>query len=159
MPYADPKSEKAIASRRRRAKKTYYKNRQKNIDRSAKYNREHKEQVNERSVTRRSKKLSIEQVLYNNAKMRAKARGVPFDISVCDIVVPKFCPCLGIELVVATGHAKRNSPSLDRKIPHLGYVRGNIFVVSNKANTIKNDATLEEIKGVVAWMERLAESA
>ena len=159
MPYADPQSAAAKASNKRRAAKTYKKNREKIIARTLEYNKKHMEQIKKNAVIRRSKKLPIEQVLYNNAKMRAKARGVPFDISVCDIVVPKFCPCLGIELMVSTGSAKSNSPSLDRRIPHLGYVRGNICVISHKANTIKNDATLGELKGVISWLETLAESA
>lgn len=39
-----------------------------------------------------------------------------------------------------------DSPSIDKVIPELGYVRGNVWVISNKANRIKNNATLEELK-------------
>ena len=43
---------------------------------------------------------------------------------------------------------KQKSPSLDRIIPEKGYVKGNIIVVSLKANTMKNNATIEEIKNL-----------
>jgi hypothetical protein len=70
-------------------------------------------------------------------------------------VVPDKCPILGIELFISEKGVGRtdNSPSLDRIIPSLGYVKGNIAVISQRANRIKNDATLEEITKLKAWLE------
>jgi hypothetical protein len=68
-----------------------------------------------------------------------------FDIEPEDINIPELCPILGVRLKSNVGgHMKTNSPSLDRIIPELGYVRGNIEVISRRANTIKNDGTAEE---------------
>ena len=86
--------------------------------------------------------------LYSSAKRRAKVRKLDFDITPQDVIVPEKCPVLGIELIVGTGCSHDQSPSLDRIIPSKGYVKGNIIVVSHKANSIKNNATVEEIKKV-----------
>lgn len=47
-----------------------------------------------------------------------------------------------------------NSPSLDRMIPALGYVASNVRVISYRANAIKRDATLDELRALVAYVER-----
>lgn len=38
------------------------------------------------------------------------------------------------------------SPTLDRIVPDKGYVRENVWVISGRANRIKNDATIEELE-------------
>ena len=89
------------------------------------------------------------------AKRRAKQHGIPFGITRKDILIPEVCPVLGIPLVVGGSRfATANSPSLDRIIPELGYVPGNIAVISHKANTIKSNATIEELEAVVAWLKK-----
>lgn len=83
-----------------------------------------------------------------NARSRAKERGLPCDITWRDIVIPAVCPVLGIPLVVSVGQVTEGSPTLDRIIPELGYVKGNIIVVSELANRIKTNATPEQIMRV-----------
>lgn len=94
-----------------------------------------------------------------NCKNRAARLGVKFDLEIDDIVIPKLCPVLGIPLVWGNGkksgfHAP-NTPSLDRRDPRKGYVRGNVFVMSNRANILKRDGTLDEFRKIVAYMERV----
>jgi len=91
------------------------------------------------------------QTIYYSAQRRARKKGVPFEIEISDIVIPEYCPVLGIKLEVASGYAQDNSPSLDRIIPALGYVKGNILVISYKANTIKSNATVDELRKVAAF--------
>ena len=79
-----------------------------------------------------------------------------FTIGVEEIIVPDICPVLGIPLKIATGAAKPNSPSLDRIDPRRGYEPGNVRVVSHKANTIKSNATVEELRAVLAYLEEIA---
>lgn len=86
------------------------------------------------------------------ARARAKTKGIPFSITEADIVIPDTCPVLGIKLVQSTGAKTDNSPSLDRIIPDLGYVPGNVVVISLRANRIKNDATVEELGLLYAWL-------
>lgn len=92
-----------------------------------------------------------ENYMWKAAKSRAKRQGVPFDISVEDIEIPKRCPVLGIKLKMGHGQPTDNSPSLDRIIPALGYVKGNIEVISHRANSIKRDATPEELRMIADY--------
>lgn len=153
MPYADKSSPAAIESQKRSSRKYYAANRDKIIAYASAWSRENKSRVNERAVVRRSQKMPIEHVLYWNARNRAKAQGTEFAITKDDIVVPATCPVLGLPLKVGTGSANAGSPSLDRIDPSKGYVRGNIRVISHKANTIKSDATLEDLRAVLRYME------
>jgi len=88
--------------------------------------------------------------MFYDARKRAVSLNLPFNIEPSDIVVPEICPVLGIPL--STGD-RENAPSLDRLIPALGYVLGNIRVISFRANRIKSDASAEEIKRVLAYCE------
>jgi len=88
------------------------------------------------------------------AKARAKKAGVPFNITAADVVIPQTCPVLGLSLLVGQTQASDQSPSLDRVVPLLGYVRGNILVISNRANRIKNNATIPELRRVANFFEQ-----
>mgnify|MGYP006929324870 CR=1 FL=1 len=91
--------------------------------------------------------------MYEDAKRRARERDLEFTITRHDITIPTHCPVLGIPLVRNQGGPVAGSPSLDRIHNHLGYVPGNIAVISMKANRIKNNATLNDLRAVVAYME------
>jgi len=86
------------------------------------------------------------------ASIRAKRDGIPFDLTEADIVMPVFCPVLGMRLVIGVRGHTDASPSLDRFTPSLGYVRGNVAVISNRANRMKADGSLEEHEALVRWM-------
>lgn len=88
-----------------------------------------------------------------SAKVRAKKFGIPCTITAKDIEIPEFCPVLGVKLESGNKQFHENSPSLDRIIPELGYVPGNVAVMSFRANRIKGDATMEELKTMIAWLE------
>ena len=83
------------------------------------------------------------------AKARAKKNNLSFDIEIEDIIVPEICPILEIKLerkpYGERGSFRPNSPSLDKIIPELGYIKGNIIVISMKANIMKCNATQEEL--------------
>lgn len=93
------------------------------------------------------------------AKQRAKTLNVPFNISPVDFDMPTRCPVLGLELCMThpPGGPKDDAPSLDRIIPNLGYVKGNVMVISQRANRIKNDSSIEELKKVVDFLTRIQE--
>lgn len=92
--------------------------------------------------------------MIRQAKARAKKRGLPFDLQLGDLTIPAYCPVLGIPLSVGEGERHDGSPTLDRLVPRLGYVSGNVRVISYRANRIKNDGTLLELRAIVAWMEK-----
>jgi hypothetical protein len=87
--------------------------------------------------------------MYWGSKKRATDKGFEFSIDLSDIVIPEYCPLLGIKLMHGTGFLIDESPSLDRIDSKKGYVKGNVWVISHKANTMKSDATLEELELLV----------
>jgi len=85
-------------------------------------------------------------IMWANARARSRKSSLPFDLTLDDIITPDKCPLLGIPLFKSKGNYTDNSPTLDRLIPSLGYVKGNVWVVSMRANRLKQDATLAEIE-------------
>lgn len=96
-----------------------------------------------------------EKTLLAAAKRSARVAKVPFNLVIADIVIPDACPVLGLPLSRGEGIRTGNSPSLDRLKPHLGYVKGNVMVISWRANRIKCDATFEELAAVADFYRRL----
>lgn len=90
-------------------------------------------------------------------RARAKKLGLPFDITPEDCIPPEVCPILGIPLFRNHGENKpsANSPSLDRIVPSEGYVKGNVQVISQRANIMKNDASIEELRRFADWVKTL----
>jgi len=91
--------------------------------------------------------------LVKQAKGRAKRLGLPFNLTRSDVSIPDVCPVLGIPLRVNHGKCGADSPSLDRIVPELGYVVGNVAVISHRANTIKNDASPDELRAILRYYE------
>lgn len=92
--------------------------------------------------------------LHRWAKRRAAEQGVCFSITVDDIQIPKECPVLKIPIYSGDGVSIDNSPTLDRIVPEVGYVPGNVIVISNRANTIKSNATWHELNCLVQFYEQ-----
>lgn len=97
--------------------------------------------------------------LVGQARSRAKEKNLPFDIDLDYIRAmagenaqfASHCPILGIPLEWSCRRSNKSiplpgSPSLDRIVPERGYVKGNIWIISHRANTIKNNATHDELK-------------
>ncbi|GAA4362773.1 hypothetical protein GCM10023185_31030 [Hymenobacter saemangeumensis] len=77
------------------------------------------------------------------ARTRAKAVGRECSITLDDIVVPTHCPLLGIPLRLSGDRGHR--PSLDRKDNAIDYVKGNVFVISQRANSLKGGLSVEQL--------------
>lgn len=111
--------------------------------------------VNTRDFQLNHKKSYPEKRLHKAAKERAKATGQAFDIEVSDVVIPDRCPILGCEFESNLGKsqgANPKAPSLDKIIPELGYIKGNVQVVSFKANSMKRDGTIKELLNFAEWV-------
>lgn len=100
---------------------------------------------------RRWKSENRERILWLSAKHRAKRAGLEFAIEISDIIIPNVCPVLGIKLVWAAG--RDACPSVDRKNNDMGYTQGNIRVISLRANRIKSDGTLAELRAILQYMD------
>lgn len=96
----------------------------------------------------------LEQQMLIRARVRAKAKNMKFDLVEADVVIPKRCPVLGIPLRKGEGAPTDNSPELDRINNKKGYVKGNIMVISRKANRIKSDCTPKELMRIAMFYAR-----
>jgi hypothetical protein len=101
-----------------------------------------------------NRKNHPEKWMLKRTKARAAKRGVIFDLSREDIIIPEYCPALGVKLEQGRNCKQPNSPSLDRIIPSKGYVKGNVAVISLRANQIKNDASVEDLQKVLDWLKK-----
>ena len=105
---------------------------------------------------------------FSGKKSNAKIKGVEFTIEPTDIPgvniretitetrgrkytsweaieYPKVCPVLEIELDWGMNGRQPNSPSLDRIDSTKGYIKGNVMIMSDLANSMKNNATSEQL--------------
>ena len=123
--------------------------------RGSKWDNNNKEKLKERRKAYRLKfwpRFAISRL-----KFRAKEKNIDFDLVPGDLAMPEFCSVLKIKLNyqnVGTGYHP-DSPSVDRIDPKKGYVKGNVRVISSRANLLKNDATIEELQLVLADLKTL----
>ena len=93
--------------------------------------------------------------LLSRARGRAKIEGIPFAITDADFEMPECCPIfkhLKLEFSKGRGTRPDNIPTLDKIIPALGYVPGNVAVISMRANRLKSDATAQELQTILDWL-------
>lgn len=147
MPYSDPEKEKEY----------HRKWREKNKVKLNAYQKEWSGKHPGRKNEHRRKFVinSPEKCMLAGAKHRCKTSGLELNIDVLDIVIPLVCPILGIpiykEITDKTG-PKHTSPSLDRIDNTKGYIKGNVQVISNKANTMKGNSTSQERINFALWV-------
>lgn len=99
----------------------------------------------------RNWKYDARKVLFSNAKQRAKRLNIEFSISKDDINIPDVCPIFGFPLKRENKNTWMCAPSIDRIDNTKGYIKDNIIVVSRRANILKKDATIEELKKIADY--------
>lgn len=131
----------------------YYKaNRAREIERAKK--NLNKDRVKTNNTKRYYCKTHPVAAIFWSIKNRAKSKEIPFNIGHEDIIIPEHCPVLGLKLEKNEGKPGFNSPSLDRINPDYGYIKGNVQVISHRANMLKSSGTVEELRKVLAFMEK-----
>lgn len=133
--------------------------RKKNKDKLREYEQSFERRTFHKQWVKKKRAEDPSRFLFYAAKRRAKLKNIPFDISK-EYVASLFpkdnkCPLLKIDLIVNSNKMEDNSPSLDRLYPNKGYIRDNIIIISYKANRIKNDATLEELKELTLSLDNV----
>jgi hypothetical protein len=103
-------------------------------------------------LAKRYTKWSPEYKLFQYAKVRAKKYNLTFSLNLEDIVIPAKCPVLGLSLCTTHTKVQANSPTLDRFDNTQGYTKENIRVISYRANTLKSDATVEELEQILVYI-------
>lgn len=131
-------------------------------ERSKRYRENHRSEIKERRNLERENELSKAKrrtkegwakETIRRIKHRAKTKGIEFKISSDDLELPDFCPVLGIEIRYGSEvRMSPNSPSVDRIDNSKGYLPDNIKVISNRANILKKDGTIEEMRKIVQYM-------
>lgn len=100
-------------------------------------------------------KLWVLKKLVGDAMGRAKRRGLEFGIAATDLAMPTHCPLLGITLVYQADRRRQDgSASLDRIDSKKGYVPGNCWIISWRANQLKSDGTPQELRRIAAALAR-----
>lgn len=94
---------------------------------------------------RASHKRNIVHNMWKRAHDRALKYNLEFNIEESDIIIPEICPLLNIPIICGDKDDYENSPSLDRIDNHKGYVKNNVWVISKKANSMKNSASHSEL--------------
>lgn len=95
--------------------------------------------------------------LYRTAKDRANRYGYEFSISTNDLNVPLVCPVLGIPLYFSKTRTD-NTPSVDRIDNTKGYIKGNVQVISWKANHLKRDLTIGDLHLLLSYFQQHTKS-
>lgn len=159
--YRTKNKEKIRESQKRSVEKNkdYYERKQKEYTaehreesrlRANEYYYTNKDGVLEKQRTIRAENPQIH--MLHAAKKRAKNSGFDFDLCVEELVVPLICPIIGIELATGSLKKEKQSPSLDRLDNAKGYTKDNAWVVSSLANTMKSDASFEELVLFARWI-------
>lgn len=103
-------------------------------------------------LTRRKRRP--EAYLFNIAKQRSKRRGIEFTITVDDLKMPEFCPLLGVRLDSYADNVDLH-PSIDRIDSAKGYIKGNVWIISHRANRVKSNASADEIIKIGSALKEL----
>jgi hypothetical protein len=106
----------------------------------------------------------MNETLWMSAKYSSKGRGLDFTLLLEDVIIPERCPILGILMVqnpadIQNGNGRGNLnnfpnyPTIDRLDSSKGYHKNNILVISWRANSLKKDATKEEVEKLYHWFK------
>lgn len=130
--------------------------RKNNKEKIKKYSKENRHKYYSTENRRKKYRENVESELLNHARNRAKQKKLDFNLERCDIIIPELCPVFGIQIGF---HAKQSVPTLDRIDNNKGYIKGNIQVISSKANRLKNNGTIEDFKKIITYMERFKDGS
>lgn len=133
--------EKNIERLKQYDKQYCFDNREKRSEYNKTYSQENKTKTKQRQIKYLNKRRieHPEKLLYENVKRRARQTKMIFELELCDIFIPDRCPILDIPLFFSEGKKTDNTPSLDRIDNNKGYVKGNIRVISFRANALKSN--------------------
>lgn len=70
--------------------------------------------------------------------------------------MPRRCPVLGIRLFISPKERSDHIPTIDRIENERPYEKGNVAVISRRANIIKNGGTADEHRRIADWMDAMA---
>ena len=110
-----------------------------------------KKYIDRGSIGIKGKCSDLEKQIFERRKLQAKKNKIEFSISLDDIFIPNQCPIFNVDFVLNQKH--NYNLSLDRIDNNKGYIKGNVAIISNKANFIKKDASFKEIDSIINWLK------
>ena len=120
--------------------------RQRVLERNREYLAANNEHIN--TLRRDRHSANPMRAMIQSARRRAVVQGLPFDDAFMEsMTIPDMCPLLETPLIVRSGAkgAHIASPTFDKLVPYLGYVAGNVRIISHLANRMKNAASVEQL--------------
>lgn len=115
-----------------------------NVEKRKQTTAKYREKV--KPLQEQQRRENYEWYMWNSIRSRSKRLGLEFNLELSDIVIPVVCPLLGQPLTRLVGEGRSDwNPSVDRVDPKLGYIKGNIEIMSDKANRMKNNASQSEL--------------
>ena len=87
--------------------------------------------------------------LLRSARNRSKRKNVECIISIEDVIITDLCPVYGVPMIRNTQYA----PTLDRIDNTKGYTKGNVCVISRKANILKSFSTIDDLEKIIAYIK------
>lgn len=98
--------------------------------------------------------VTREYEMFKAAKVRAKKKGLDFNIEPSDIVIPEYCPVFPwIKLEPGDKRVHKGSPTIDRVDNNKGYTKDNIAIISYYANSIKQNSNSKELRLLADWID------
>jgi hypothetical protein len=94
--------------------------------------------------------------MFRSARSRAKKENIPFDLTVEYLhkIATENCPVTNKPMDWnGEENNSLNRPSLDKIIPELGYVQGNVAIISYRMNTKKNNLLETELVQLLQYVQ------
>lgn len=148
------RKDNAIACKKYRRKMTEAQKEKKRI-RQRKWNEKNKLRLAE--LARSYRRAYPADRILKASKQSAKKKGLEHSIMVADLLpLPEFCPVFGFKLDYNLSKFGETSPSIDRINNEKGYVKGNIVIVSWKANALKKNGTIQDFQRLIDFYKGLS---
>ena len=97
--------------------------------------------------------------MFRDARTRSRKNNLPFNITKEHLksIATDECPIFKTPFEwghsgLGSGKCKPNGPQLDRIVPELGYVEGNVAFISHRANRIKDNGTMQDHYDIADWI-------
>jgi len=97
----------------------------------------------------------VKRAKFRRKSYNCRAKGIGWSLKYTDISWPERCPILGIVLDYFAETRLDSSPAYLVVKDSLGYVPGNVIVVSYRAKRLKSDGTSTEHRIIADYLDKL----
>jgi len=143
--YKCAKSKDGLTHHCQHCYKTYRKEKQEHYRKYMENRRQNDNETIKQTKNKSWQNLDPRKKMLQQAKNRCKRKNLEFNLELSDIILPALCPLLEIPFVIGTKGDYEHTHSLDRIDSTKGYIKGNVWVITKLANSMKNSATKQEL--------------